>query len=182
MKTYRNLFPRLCSFENVYRAYHAARQGKRQHAAVAAFEYDQESELLRLRDDLQARAWQPGPYHSFYIHDPKKRLISAAPFRDRVVHHALVNVVEPIWEARFIHDTYANRLGKGTHRALDRCQQFARRWRNVLQCDLKQYFPSIDHALLRAELARRIRDEAVLDLCDRVLASGEGVLSEEYAM
>jgi retron-type reverse transcriptase len=182
MKTYRRLYEQLCSFENLYRAYRAARRGKRGKEPVAAFEYEQESELLQLRDELRAQTWRPGPYHSFYIHDPKRRLISAAPFRDRVVHHALVNVIEPFWEARFICDTYANRLGKGTHRALDRCQQFARRWRYVLQCDLKQYFPSIDHALLRAELARLIRDEAVLELCDRVLASGAGVLSEEYAM
>ncbi len=141
MKTYRNLYPKICTFENLYLAYRAARRGKRSHASVAAFEYDQESELLRLRDELQAQTWRPGPYHSFYIHDPKRRLISAAPFRDRVVHHALVNIIEPIWEARFIHDTYANRVGKGTHRALDRCQQFARRWPHVLQCDIKQFFP-----------------------------------------
>jgi len=182
MKTYARLYPQLCSFENLYQSYRAARRGKRMHASVAAFEYDQEGELLRLRDELQARAWQPGPYHSFYIHDPKRRLISAAPFRDRVVHHALVNVIEPIWEARFIHDTYANRVGKGTHRALDRCQQFARRYRYALQCDIRQFFPSIDHVLLRAELARLIRDDAVLELIDRVLASGIGVLSEEYDM
>ncbi len=182
MKTHRRLYPQLCSFENVHRAYRAARRGKRGKEPVAAFEYDQERELLQLRDELRAQTWRPGPYHSFYIHDPKRRLISAAPFRDRVVHHALVNVVEPIWEARFVHDTYANRLGKGTHRALDRCQQYARRWRYVLQCDLKQYFPSIDHALLRAELARLIRDEAVLELCDHILASSVGVLAEEYEM
>jgi len=182
MKTYRSLYPRLCSFDNVYLAYRAARRGKRKHASVAAFEYDQETELLRLRDELASRTWQPGAYHSFYIHDPKRRLISAAPFRDRVVHHALVSVIEPLWEARFVHDTYANRVGKGTHRALDRCQQFARRWPYVLQCDIRQYFPSIDHTLLRNEIARLVRDEGVLDLCNRILASGVGVLSEEYEM
>jgi hypothetical protein len=67
---------------------------------------------------LQAEQYRPGPYHSFYIHDPKRRLISAAPFRDRVVHHALINVIEPIWERRFIFDSYANRVGKGTHPCL----------------------------------------------------------------
>lgn len=142
MKTYDHLYSQVGSFENLYFAYRAARQGKRKHESVAAFEYDQESELLQLRDELLAQVWRPGPYHSFYIHDPKRRPISAAPFRDRVVHHALINVIEPIWEARFIHDTYANRVGKGTHRALDRCQQFARRWKYVLQCDVKQYFPA----------------------------------------
>lgn len=142
VKTYRHLYPYICSFENLYLAYRKARQGKRKHEAVAAFEYDQEVELLRLRDELTARTWRPGPYYSFHIHDPKRRLISAAPFRDRVVHHALINLIEPIWEARFIHDTYANRAGKGTHRALDRCQEFARRWPFVLQCDIRQFFPA----------------------------------------
>ena len=80
MKTYRNLYPKLCSFENLYQAYRDARRGKRKHASVAAFEYDQEKELLLLRDELQARAWAPGPYHSFYIHDPKRRL-TLAPAR-----------------------------------------------------------------------------------------------------
>ncbi len=129
MKTYRNLYPRVWAFENVYAAYRAARKGKRKKPSVAAFEFNQEEELLRLQEELQTKTYQPGPYVSFYIHDPKKRLISAAPFRDRVVHHALCRVIEPIFEARFIHDSYANRVGKGTHRALDRCQQFARRYR-----------------------------------------------------
>ena len=182
MRTYTDLYPRVCSFENLYLAYRAARRGKRGAQAVATFEYDQERQLVDLRAQLLAGAWRPGPYTSFYVHDPKRRLISAAPFRDRVVHHALINVIEPIWERRFIHDTYANRLHKGTHRALDRCQQFARRWPYVLQCDIRQYFPAIDHALLFDELARLLRDEAVLELCGRILASGVGVLAEAYDM
>jgi len=182
MRTYHHLYPQLCSFENIYAAYRAARRGKRRHESVAAFEYHQERELLRLRDELGAETWRPGPYHSFYIHDPKRRLISAAPFRDRVVHHALINVIEPIWERRFIFDTYANRVGKGTHRALGRCQQFARRWRYVLQCDIRQFFPAIDHAILQMELARLIGDSPVRQLCNRILDSGMGVLSEEYDM
>jgi hypothetical protein len=109
-------------------------------------------------------------------------LISAAPFRDRVVHHALCNIIEPSFERSFISDSYANRVGKGTHRALDRAQTFARSYPYVLQCDLKQFFPSIDHALLHDILARKITDPDVLWLCDRILASGVGVLSEEYAM
>jgi len=79
-----------------------------------------------LQRELHGHTYRPGPYVNFYIHDPKRRLISAAPFRDRVVHHALCNLIEPIFERSFITDSYANRVGKGTHRALDRCQQFAR--------------------------------------------------------
>lgn len=182
MKTCSGLYPKVWEFENLYLAWRKARKGKRRREQAAAFERVQEEELLNLQEELRGFTYQPGEYHSFYIHDPKKRLISAAPFRDRVVHHALYRVMEPIWERRFIHDTYANRVGKGTHRALDRTTEFARRYQYVLQCDVKQFFPSIDLTLLRAEFARRIRDEGLLWLCDKILASGEGVLAEEYEM
>jgi hypothetical protein len=95
---------------------------------------------VTLPEELTAMTYRPGPYASFHIHEPKKRLISAAPFRDRVVHHALCNVIEPAFEASFIADSYANRVGKGTHRALNRCQAFARRYRYVLPCDVRQFF------------------------------------------
>jgi RNA-directed DNA polymerase len=177
-----DLYPQICSFENLYLAYRKARRGKRGTAAVARFERNQEEELLRLRDELQTQTWQPGAYHSFFIHDPKRRLISAAPFRDRVVHHALCNVIEPIWERRFIYDSYANRLGKGTHRAILRCSQFARRYPYVLQCDVRQFFPSIDLQILRSILEKQTGEPAVMGLIDRILQSGVGVLAEQYEM
>lgn len=174
------MYDELCSWENLLLAYRKASKAKRGHASVAAFEHRLEDNLLALQLELEAQTYQPGGYTSFYIHDPKERLISAAPFRDRVVHHALCNLIEPIFERSFILDSYANRIGKGTHRALNRCQQFARRYAYVLQCDIKQYFPSIDHAILRDALAQKISDAQVLRLIDRILASGVGVLSNEY--
>jgi len=162
MKTYKNLYPEVWAFDNLYRAYRKARKGKRGKAPAATFEWNLEANLIQLQRELADKAYKPGPYHSFYIHEPKRRLISAAPFRDRVVHHALCRVIEPIFERRFIYDSYANRVGKGTHRALDRCQACARRNRYVLQCDVKQFFPSIDHAVLRGILARPIADKDVL--------------------
>jgi hypothetical protein len=116
------------------------------------------------------------------IAKPKVRRISAAPFRDRVVHHALMQVTWPIFEARMIDDSYACREGKGTHRALDRCQHFSRRHRYVLQCDVVRFFPSIDHAILRAQLARHIACRETLRLIDLILKSGEGVLQDQYEM
>lgn len=163
-------------------AYRRASRGKRGHAGVAAFEYRLEDNLLRLQRELREKTYRPGRYVSFHIHDPKRRLISAAPFRDRVVHHALCNCIEPPFERSFIADSYANRVGKGTHRALDRCQQFSRRYRYVLQCDVRQFFPSVDHAILRRVLARKLDDGGVLWLVDRVLEGGAGVLTEEYDM
>jgi retron-type reverse transcriptase len=137
MKTYRNLYPKFWEFPNLLLAYRKARKGKRGKVYVAAFERKQEEELFALQSDLRQKTYLPGAYHSFFIHEPKKRLISAAPFRDRVAHHALCQVIEPIWEARFISDSYANRIGKGTHRALKRATQFARQYRYFLQCDVR---------------------------------------------
>jgi len=181
-KTYRRLYPEIWNFPNLHAAWRKARRGKRGRAEVATFEFDLERNLLRLQEELRHGTYEPGPYRSFYIHEPKRRLISAAPFRDRVVHHALCNVIEPIFERGFIHDSYANRLGKGTHRALDRCTHFMRRCRYVLPCDVRQFFPSIDHAVLRHIIARRIGDRDVLWLIDQILASGAGVLCREYDM
>ena len=176
------MYTQLCSWDNLLLAYRKAAKGKRGHPNVAAFEYHLEDNLLALQRELREQTYQPGAYTSFYIHEPKRRLISAAPFRDRVVHHALCNLMTPLFERSFIDDSFANRIGKGTHRALNRFQQFARRYRYVLQCDVRQFFPSIDHAILRDTLARKIDDAQALWLVDRILASGSGVLSEEYAM
>lgn len=182
MKTYRHLYPKLCSFENLFIAYRRARKGKRRKPAVAHFERWQEENLFRLQEELLNKTYQPGRYTNFYIQEPKRRKISAAPFRDRVVHHALCQVIEPIFERRFIFDSYACRLGKGTHRALDRCTYLARRYPYVLKCDIVQFFPSIDHAILRGVLARLIADPDILEVMDRILESGAGVLADEYDM
>ncbi len=176
------MFEAICSWDNLLLAYRRASRGKRGHSNVAAFEHRLEDNILTLRRELLHRTYRPGGYLSFTIHEPKRRLISAAPFRDRVVHHALCNVIEPIFERTFISDSYANRLGKGTHRALDRCQQFARRHRYVLQGDIRQFFPSMDHSILLRILGRLIPDPEVLWLVRRILDSGVGILREEYEM
>lgn len=177
-----SLYPRIYDWDNLVLAHRKASRGKRGKEPAARFEYRLEDNLIALHDELRTKTYRPGPYDSFYIHEPKRRLISAAPFRDRVVHHALCNVIEPIFEGSFIHDSYANRIGKGHHRALDRAQVFARRHRYVLPCDVRQFFPSVDHAILRRTLARKLRDPDVMWLVDRILASGIGVLSEEYSV
>ena len=182
MKTSKHLYAQVVSFENLYWAAREAARGKRGHPDVAAFEFCLEANLLRLQEDLSTKRYRPLPYDSFRIHDPKPRLISAADFRDRVVHHALVRVIEPIFERSFIADSYANRVGKGTHHALDRCQEFARRYRYVLQCDVRQFFPAVDNAILRGILARKIGDPDVMWLVNLILSSGVGVLSGEYDM
>ncbi len=169
----------LCSFENLLLAYDKAARGKRGGASVARFEYALADRLLELRCELRELRWRPGGYHSFHIHEPKRRLISAAPFRDRIVHHALCNIIEPRFEADFSVNSFANRKGMGTHRALDRVQALARRYRYAMRLDVVRHFPSIDHALLLRALGRRIHEPEILWLVERVIASGIGLFDGE---
>jgi len=169
MKTIKHLFERVYSFDNLLLAAKKAQKGKRYLPDVAAFHVRLEENLLALQEEIRSQTYQPGPYHAFLIHDPKERLISAAPYRDRVVHHALCNVIEPIFECGFIQDSYANRKGKGTHTAIERYQHFARQYRYVLKCDVRKFFPSIDHAILKQEIRRRVGCRATLWLCNLIL-------------
>jgi hypothetical protein len=179
----RNLIDQVCDWDNLMQAFTRASKGKRGLLPAAQFEYNLADNLLALQTGLRDGTWRPGAYHSFYIHEPKRRLISAAPFRDRVAHHALCNVTVPYFERLFLPDSYANQVGKGTHRALDRCQQFARRFKYVLPCDVVQFFPSIDHAILSQTLQAMLPpDEGVMRMIDLILESGRGVLSEQYDM
>jgi retron-type reverse transcriptase len=128
MKRHGDLFARLVSFENLLGAAQAARRGKRFKPNVARFDFDLEEELLALRQELLTQTYRPGPYRTFTIREPKARLISAAPYRDRVVHHALCRIIEPIFDRTFIKDSYACRMGKGTHRAVEEFTRHARRY------------------------------------------------------
>jgi retron-type reverse transcriptase len=132
-----------------------------------------------MQRELRSGTYTLGSYRHFHIQDPKPRKISAAPFRDRVVHHAVVNVLEPIYERRFIYDSYACRKGKGTHRALDRAQLFVRSFRYCLKTDIVRFFPNIDHAVLLKLLERTIRDRDLMDLVRLILRSGEDVLRDQ---
>jgi len=163
------LFDTLVSFENLYRAARDAQRGKRFRPAVARFHHDVARSLVDLRDELMEGRYRPGPYRTFTIYEPARRFISAAPYRDRVVHHALCNVIEPLFERSFIFDSYANRIGKGTHRALDRCTEYARRFGYVLQADIRLFFPSIDHEILLERLGRRIHDPRVMELARTIV-------------
>ena len=169
MKRHGNLWKDMISFEALLCAAEQARRGKRCRPAVAAFEFNLERELCRLHDELTAKIYRPGAYRSFFIHEPKKRQISAAPYRDRVVHHALVSMLEPIFERTFIADSYACRKGKGTHAAVYRCQHFSRQFRYVLKADIRKFFPSVDHQILKSLLARKIKDPDVLWLVGQII-------------
>lgn len=148
---------------------------------MARFAFRPGEHLLHLQQALASGQWRPGAYVQFAIHEGKRRWISAAPFADRVVHHALLQVVESRFEAGFIADSYANRIGKGTHRAVHRLQQFARGHRFVLRLDIQRHFPSIDHAILSSLLDARIPEPRLRQVIRLILASGEQVADPEQA-
>ena len=171
MKTYDGLYDQICSFENLWRSADQSQKGKRFQDCVARFNFNREREIFRLQEELLSGSYQPGKYHEFIIYEPKKRLISAAPYRDRVVHHALCNIIEPIFEKTFIYDSYACRVGKGTHKAVDRFTEFCRKNRYVLKADISKYFPSIDHEILKQLIRHKIRDSRALWLIDLIIDS-----------
>ena len=135
------------------------------------FNLNLENELLGLQRELLEKTYRHGGYRDFFIYDPKRRLISAAPYRDRVVHHALCNIIEPLFERSFIADTYACRKGKGSHAAVDRYSGYARRYRYVPKCDIQKYFQSIDHEILLARISRKIRCPDTLGLIRETIGS-----------
>ena len=172
---------KVAAWENLLEAWSRAARGKRGKRNTAAFEHQLADRLLALQSSLLAGTWRPGGYVHFTIRSPKTRRISAAPFADRIVHHALVNVIEPVFERRFIADSYANRVGKGTHRAVGRAQALAKRYRYVLRLDIVKHFPSIDHAILIDMLGKSLRDRSVLDLASCIIASGDGIDAQSQA-
>ena len=169
MKTYKNLYNSIYAFDNLLLAAKNAQKGKRFQDNVATFNFNLEKEILQLQTELQTQTYQPGNYTTFWITDPKKRMISAAPYRDRVVHHALCHITAPLFEKTFIFDSYANRKGKGTHAAIERYQHFAKQYKYVLKSDIQKFFPSIDHDILKAAFRWKIKCPQTLWLMNTIL-------------
>ena len=169
MKRIGGLFVHVVSFDNLIAAARRAARGKSASPEVAAFLYRLEPAVLQLERELTAGSYRPGPYRTFTIREPKLRQITVAPFRDRVVHHAVCGVLEPRFEHLFIHDSYACRRGKGTLRAVRRAQAMCRRHGLFLKLDVRSYFHSVDHDVLVRFLQRRIKDARLLALLESVV-------------
>ena len=172
MRRVGGLFPRIVSFENLVLSFHRASKGKRYRPGVMRFFRDLEGELLLLQRELVSGEYRPGPFARFVIFDPKEREISVPPFRDRVVHHAIVGVLEPILEARFDPDSYGCRKGLGMDRALARARHHASRSDFCLRTDVRKFFPSVDHDTLRDQLRGILKDRVLLALLDRIIGGG----------
>jgi len=182
MHRYKHLFEQVASFNNLLAAARDALRGKRAREPGASFYADLEKQVVDLHAELSADVYSPGDYHYFRIHEPKERLVAAAPFRDRVVHHAIVRVIQPLFERRFIEDSFASRPGKGTHAAMRRAAQFARRFKYALKCDVEKYFPSIDHGVLMALVGRVIGDRRLLALIGMILDSHHDHVRQVWAV
>ena len=181
MKRHKHLFEEFCSLENLFAASREALKGKRCKPGVARYFAEQEKEVVALAEALRTGEYRHGTYRYFTIHEPKERVVAAAPFRDRVLHHAIVRMLEPIFERRFIEDSFACRKGKGTHAALRRAADFARRSRYALKCDVTKYFPSIDHLVLLRLLRRVVGDERLMDVIEEVIGSHCDGVEREWA-
>ena len=159
----------VASFANLVAAAGRAISGHRGTRAAQRLLFELEPTVLALQRELLAMTWRPGPFRTFTVFEPKERRIAAAPMADRVVHHALCGPLTPVFEAGAIAHSYACRVGKGAHKAAAHAQALARRCRYFLKADVRHYFDSVDHTVLRAMLAERIDDGRVLELLGRII-------------
>jgi RNA-directed DNA polymerase len=166
MKRTGYLFDRICSFEPLRQAALRAARAKRNKNPVALSLQDLEPEILSLENELLTHSYRPRPYRTFRVYEPKERMICAAAFRDRVVHHAICSALEPIFERTLVHDTYACRTDKGPLRAVNRARGFCRRYAYFLKLDVHKYFDSVDHGVLKDQLHRKVKDPDLLWLMD----------------
>ncbi len=187
MAAYRDLWRELCSYSNLELAFKRARKHKTLKLYVIEFKANLMNNLSLLRTDLLLHSYTPKPLETFILRDPKTRKISKSDFRDRVVHHALCNIIEPLFEKSFMYDSYANRRGKGTLKAIEQFEEFQRKVTQnftgctfVLKADIRHYFDEVDHTILLNILQKKIKDPRVLWLIKCILGnystrSGKGM-------
>ena len=186
MKTYNNLYNQLCSLENLQLAFEKASKNKRNKKSVINFEANLENELNKLKQELESLTYKPKQLRKFVIRDPKTRKIHISDFRDRVIHHALINVIGFVFEKLFIFDSFASRIEKGTLAAVKRFEKFVRQVsRNgrltgggysnnliigyVLKADIKHYFETVSHEILIKMISRKIKDAKIIGLIKQIL-------------
>jgi len=183
MKRIGNLYDKVCSLENLYLAYRKAKQGKAKQYGVKLFEKDHENNILQLKMELENGTYRTSEYSIFKIYDPKEREIFRLPFRDRVVHHAIMNVIEPVWTSVFIRQTYSCIKGRGIHDVLKHLKCDLNDIENTRYClkmDVKKFYPSIDHEVLKGIIRKKIKDKRFLSLLDEIIDSAPGVPIGNY--
>ena len=174
MKRHGNLWERIISYDNLYLALKNASRGKKRKAGVKKVLRNPDKAVHKLHDILVS-GFKNSKYRHKIVYEPKQRLIYILPFfPDRIVHHAVINIVEDIWDNLFISDSYSCRKDKGQHAGSKRCMDFVRRYKYCLKCDISKFYPSINHDILKQILRKKIKDEKLLSLLDTIIDSIEG--------
>ncbi|OGJ00283.1 hypothetical protein A3I90_01025 [Candidatus Nomurabacteria bacterium RIFCSPLOWO2_02_FULL_41_9] len=178
MRIYNKLFERIIEPENLFLAWDEFKKSKGKKLDVLRFEKNLEQNIFQIYRDLRDKTYKHGGYTSFYIHDPKLRHIHKATVRDRVLHHAVFNVLNPIFEPTFIPNSFSCRIGKGTHKGMKKVAEMIRtvsqnntRQCYALKCDIRKFFDSVDHDMLISILDRKIKDEKVMNLLREIIES-----------
>lgn len=175
--THNDLFPNVYDFENLFNAYLKARKNKRYNEDVLKFSANLEENLIQLQNELIYKTYEPGIYREFYVYDPKTRLVMAAPFRDRVLHHALCNVIEPIFDRTFYYHSYACRTNKGTHSGVACTVKYLRKITKkhehpyCFKADISKYFQSINHRILMDIICQKIICKDTIWLIQKIVDS-----------
>lgn len=185
MRIYRDIFKLIIEPENLFIAWDRFKSDKKHKKGVAEFEQNLEQNIFALHRELASQTYRHGSYESFWIQDPKLRHIHKAWVRDRVLHHAVFQVINMIFEPTFIPTSYSCRVGKGSHRAVERLADILRResknnanqcW--ALKCDIKKFFDSIDHQILLDIIERKVKDPKAQWLVREIVESYSSVTPE----
>lgn len=185
MKRYGNLYERIISIENLELADRNARKGKTNKYGVKKHDVNRMENILRLHETLKRGEYHTSPYKTETIHEPKERLIYKLPYYpDRITHHAIVNVMEPIWVASFTRDTYANIKGRGIHKCAEAVRHALRTDPQgtvyCLKLDIRKYYPSVDHGILKREVRRTVKCRHTLAVLDEIIDSEQGLPIGNY--
>jgi RNA-directed DNA polymerase len=166
------LFPSIVDFAQLRKSAWFARRGIKMNEEMASFFYQLESNIVTLQQELKEDCYHPRPFRSFVIQDPKRRLIQAAHFRDRVVHHSLCAVIAPHLERSYIQNSFACQKGKGSHRAVQQAFKYTKLFECYAKIDILHFFENLDHEVLFELLHRRIKDRDCLNLLNRIISHG----------
>ncbi len=169
MKRINNLVPQIANLDNLYLAFSKACKGKQWSREVLDFRSDFDRNIQQIRNELLSGDVSVGDYRYFTIHDPKERLICAAAFRERVVHHAIMNICHQYFDRQLIYDTYATRIGKGQYAALDRAMDALKRYKWICKLDFRKYYYTISHNILKQKLRHIFKDNTLLKIFDRII-------------
>ena len=181
MKRRNNLFDQIVDIDNLRLAYQKAKKGKSKKASVIKFSQNIEENLLKIQESLVNKTFTTSHYTIKNVYEPKERLIHVLPFApDRIVQHAIMNVLEPIWDKLFISDSYACRIGKGIHKGSHKTMEFVRRYKYCLKCDVSKFYPSINHNILYKIICKKIKCKDTLELLKDIVYSTDGVPIGNY--